>query len=242
MNLKEELNLAIEAARKAGEYLRDLKLKDIEVLSNLDNDIKLDVDKKAEGIILNQLKDSIHGILSEESGNVRESKTGLKWVIDPLDGSLNFFKGLPQNVVSIGLFKDLKPIAGVVYDYNQDEMYTGIVGSGAWLNGQNIKVSDISPADKSIMAIGFPSKLEITEEHLLDFVKKIQTYKKIRYFGSAALSLVYVASGKLEAYTQEGIKFWDFAGGLAIAVAAGAKTKIEKLGGDNNFKIEVFNI
>ena len=237
MDLKKELDLAVYAAKKAGDYLRNVNFKEIKVLDDLNKDIKLDVDKNTEKVIYEVLKESSYGILAEEGGNLKFSESKIKWIVDPLDGTINYYKGIEQNAISIGLYDGLTPLLGVVYDYNNSDMYKGIIGEGAWLNNENIIVSDVSSIDKSVIGIGFHSKIDVTEEHLSDFVRKIMKYKKVRCFGCASLSLAYVACGKLEAYIQDGIKFWDFAGGLAIVVSAGGKFNLEELEGKYNFKI-----
>src|SRR3989344_8559608 len=159
MDLKKELDLAVYAAKKAGDYLRNVNFKEIKVLDDLNKDIKLDVDKNTEKVIYEVLKESSYGILAEEGGNLKFSESKIKWIVDPLDGTINYYKGIEQNAISIGLYDGLTPLLGVVYDYNNSDMYKGIIGEGAWLNNENIIVSDVSSIDKSVIGIGFPSKI-----------------------------------------------------------------------------------
>ena len=241
MNLYSELDIAINAAKKAGEYLKNLNSDEIIVLSSVDKDIKLNTDKVAEKIIFNCLKNSNYKILAEEGGKLQESESPLIWIVDPLDGSMNFSRGIPDNVVSIALWDRQKPLLGVIYDYNRDELYSGIVGIGAWMNDKKINVSNIQEKNKGIVYSGFPSETNYSTEKLLKFVKKIQDFKKIRLIGSAALSLAYIACGKAEAYMEEGIMLWDVAAGLAIVKAAGGMINFKELDSENKCNVLASN-
>lgn len=208
---------AQSAARQVGDMLREYTAT---VVSNIGKDIKIDADKKAHELILRILAETNIPILSEED-HQHEFDAKLQWVVDPLDGSLNFFRGIPNCVVSIALLKNGEPILGVVYDFNREEMYTGIVGNGAWCNGKVITTSDISEKNNAVLMTGFPSYTNYSTEALTEFVIQVQSYKKIRLIGSAALSLAYVAGGRADAYIEKDIKIWDVAGGLAIVKSAG---------------------
>ena len=144
--------------------------------------------------------------------------------MDPLDGSLNYSREIPLNCISIALWKGDQPVLGVIYDYNHDSLLKGIVGEGAYLNDESIKVSDIDDKSKSIITTGFPVYTSFEDASLLDFIKTIQSYKKVRLLGSAALSLSLVAKGSVEAYTESNIAFWDVAAGIALVKAAGGFT------------------
>lgn len=223
------LSIAEEAARVAGGALRSHKA---EVLHSFGKDIKIDADKKTHEIVLEHLKKSSIPVLSEED-EVHDFSTDLKWIVDPLDGSINFLRGIPSCVVSIGLFKDGQPILGVVYDFNREEMFSGIVGKGTWLNGESISVSNIREKKEAIIMTGFPSYTDYATEALEKYISLVQSFKKVRLIGSAALSLAYVAGGRADAYYEKDIKIWDVAAGLALVKAAGGNythTKVDTEG------------
>lgn len=231
--MKKELDIAIKASREAGNYLRDLD--NIEVLTNREKDIKLKADKESEKIILKYLFKSDYPIISEETRS-ETPNTGLRWIVDPLDGSLNFSRRIPNCVVSIALWKGLEPILGVIYDFNRNDLYYGIVGEGASLNDKRISVSDVLDKENAIICTGFPSKADYSTENLLGIVKKIQDFKKIRLLGSAALSLAYVSSGKADAYHEKGIMLWDVAAGLALVKAAGGEYEVNTVN-ENQYNV-----
>jgi len=225
-----ELQIATYAAKKAGKLLRDGYNKPIKVNSSEKKDIKLQLDVDSEKIILDELrKNSHYDILSEEAGQVlSKDKEGYKWIIDPLDGSLNFSRSIFINCISIGLWKGNKPILGVIYDFIHDDLYTGIVDDFAKLNGHKISVSDITDKSNSIICTGFPVYTEFDTNNLSQFVSEIQSYKKVRLLGSASISLALVALGSVEAYKEDNIAIWDVAAGIPIVLAAGGKCEISE--------------
>lgn len=238
--LLEYFDLAKKSALTAGNFLS--KNKKITVNSNKGKDIKISSDKKSEEIIINILKKTKLPILSEESGFVNKAKGDLVWIIDPLDGSLNFFRGLPLNCVSIALWRKGKPLLGVIYDFNKKEIFSGIVGENAWLNNKKIHVSREKKKENAILTTGFSSYTNFSSIAITNYVKQIKSFKKIRLFGSAALSLAYVACGRVDAYLEKDIKIWDVAAGLAIVMAAGGKYDIKKsLSGNYTYHIQASN-
>lgn len=224
-SLEEFHRRAESVAREAGDILRGYSAS---VVSSIGKDIKIDADKKAHEYICNALAETDLPILSEEDA-VHEFGRELQWVVDPLDGSLNFLRGIPNSAVSIALLKNGEPILGVVYDFNRDEMYTGIVGQGAWCNGEPMRVSDTTEKGSAVLMTGFPSYTDYSTEALTEYVTRVQSYKKIRLIGSAALSLAYVASGRADAYFEKDIKIWDVAGGLVIVNSAGGNYSLSAI-------------
>lgn len=221
MNRASELALAEEAARAAGAYLREAITRPRVVLLETGRDIKLEADRMAEARILEVLKSSPYGVLAEESGAHDLRAQEPAWIVDPLDGSLNFQRGVPICAVSIALARGDEPLLGVIYDFNRDEMFSGIVGEGAWLNGAPMRVSEVREQSKAILTTGFPTNRDYSDASLLEFVQHIQRFKKVRLLGSAALMLAYVACGRYEAYAEDNIMYWDVAAGLALVRAAG---------------------
>jgi len=219
LSKRELLRIAEQTASKAGEILKNSNAK---VLLSVGKDIKISSDREVHEFIVEELNKTNIPILSEED-NEHEFNLNGGWVVDPLDGSMNFLRGIPLSAISIGLVKEGKPILGVVYDFNRGEMFTGIVGEGAWLNGNKISVSKIEDRSEAIVSTGFPSYTDFSKGALEEYVSLIQSFKKVRLFGSAALSLVYVACGRVDAYYERDIKIWDVTGGLAIVEASGGQ-------------------
>ena len=214
---KQLLGHAEHSARTAGTLLLS---SGVEVLKSEGKDIKIQADMKAHQLILRELRDTNIPILSEEDSDYSFDEE-VQWIVDPLDGSLNFSRGIPNTAVSIGLMKEGEPVLGVVYDFNRDELYSGIVGEGAWLNGEPVSVSSVAKKSDAVIMSGFPSFTDYSNKSLEQMITRIQTYKKVRLIGSAALSLAYVSAGKADAYYEKDIKLWDVAAGLALVRAAG---------------------
>ena len=223
MKWQSELELAHTAAQRAGELLLNLSKEPLEVLSTAGRDLKLGADRQSEKLILQILREgSSYPILSEETGahGAFDDRAPF-WIVDPLDGTLNFGRGLPLSCISIALWQEAQPILGVVYDFNHGESFSGLVGEGAWLNQDPIAVSQVSRPQDAILATGFPVNRDFASESLKKFLAQVQAFKKIRLLGSAALSLAYLACGRVDAYSEEDIMFWDVAAGIALVQAAG---------------------
>jgi myo-inositol-1(or 4)-monophosphatase len=218
-----EFAAAVTAARQAGALLRAGFAAGSAVRSDAGRDLKLEADVEAERVILAALRGaSPHPILSEESGaDSGFSTDGRYWVVDPLDGTLNYGRRLPLCCVSIALWERDRPVLGVVHDFLRDECFTGEVGRGTACNDAPVRVSAVARADQAVLATGFPNARDFGDAALLDFVKDAQRFKKLRLLGSAALSLAWVAAGRADAYREDDIWFWDVAAGLALVAAAG---------------------
>ena len=224
VEIKQLIDSAEDAARQSAQLIADEQGRTLHVINASRRDVKLLGDMLLEKRIVRALRD-IKGfpILSEESG-LMEGETDLneyQWVVDPLDGSLNHSRGIPISCISIALWKEAKPVGGVVYDFIHDEMFSGVVGLGAWLNDTPIRVGDVGKKRDAVLCTGFPTGTDFSVAALGEFVRNIQSYKKVRLLGSAALSLVYVASGRTDAYMENDIAIWDVAAGIAIVEAAG---------------------
>jgi len=191
------------------------------------------VDKQAEKLIVDSLR-----ILLPGSGFIAEEGTGgssdekYKWIIDPLDGTTNFIHGLPPFAVSIALMEDEELVIGVVYEITQDECFYAWKGSRAYVNGTEIKVSNASTTNNSLIATGFPysafEKLECYVESMRYFMVHSHGLRRL---GSAATDLCYVAAGRFEAFYEHGLKPWDVAAGTIILRQAGGKVS-DFTGGD----------
>lgn len=192
-------------------------------------DIKLSSDKMSEKIIMDILEESNIPILSEEYG-FKGTEGELCWIVDPLDGTINYFKGLDDFAcVSVALWEKGRPVLGVVYRFMKDELFCGAEGVGAFLNDMEMKPSDIKETSQAVMATGFPVKRSYDTESLSKFVKQVQCFKKVRMLGAAALMGTFVACGRLDTYFEDEIMLWDVAAAVAIVNAAGGATSLELL-------------
>lgn len=220
------LQIAIEAVKASKEKLKS-EAGQTRINKSEGKDIKLQSDIDSEKIIFEILKEKTDiDILSEEAGFIQgSSDSSLRWIVDPLDGSLNYSRGIPLSCISIALWDNITPILGVIYDFNRDFLYSGIVGEGAKQNNSPIRVSTIESKSDSIICTGFPVYTHFDDDNLRRFVVGIQEYKKVRLLGSAALSLAFVASGNVEAYKENDIAIWDVAAGIALSKAAGGQVK-----------------
>ena len=229
LELDSYLEIAKSAALLAGEYIKDQKNRDLEILLNEGRDIKLQVDVDAEKIIKDHLiAESSFPILAEESGASNELNE-FYWVVDPLDGTSNFLRNIPISCVSIALMKDVEPILGVIFDFNNDDLYFGHHKSKAYLNDSRLSVSSTAVKGDATLVTGIPAKKNYSDEEFKNMISDFQSWKKIRMIGSAAMASVYVASGKADAYSENGIFLWDVAAGAAIVKAAGGQVSLENL-------------
>jgi myo-inositol-1(or 4)-monophosphatase len=238
------LQFAVETAKNAAkDVFQDLN-SSMEVTTDLLHDVKIKADTRIEAFIIESLSRIYdYPILSEESCLLQE---GLKddrycFIVDPLDGSLNFSRGIPICCISIALWKGMEPLAGVVYDFNKNEVFTGITNQGAWLNNHPIKVSSIKEKSKAVLFTGFPVSTNFSKEPLMEFVEDVMEYKKVRLLGSAALSLAYVACGRGDYYRENDIKIWDVAAGLALVAAAGGVINYSATYNEHTFKVNAGN-
>ncbi len=222
------LDVAVSAVTEAGRLLLDLRQKPMEVLCEPGHDIKLKADQLAESRILRILQERMPlPVLTEESGeHGGVEERAAMWVVDPLDGTFNYSRGMPMCCSSVGLWENGQPVAGAVYNFFHGELFTGIVGRGAWLNGKPIAVSGVREVSKASLATGFPHHHDYGDAPLREFIRQVQDFKKIRMLGSAALMGAYVACGWLDAYVEEDVWLWDVAGAAAIARAAGGAVEV----------------
>lgn len=223
MNLNKLKDLAISAARQAGGFLNQNKLEKKEVYQEEGRDIKLIIDQDTEKLIRSSLEKTNIPILGEEYGG--EMSNERYWVIDPIDGTANYFRGLNECCVSIALMEGNEALIGVIYNFNNDQMYTAIKDHGAFLNNTKIYVSDVTLKSKASITTGFPASETI--ESSMNFLENLKGWKKVRMFGSAALSCAYVASGKCDYYAEKGVYLWDIAAGICLVKEAGGSVEFK---------------
>ena len=234
-----EISIAVKAATEAGKYLSKNKSELNKLSSSDKRDTKLEADVLSENLIKEIIShDSSFQILAEESGKSSDNLGETFWVIDPLDGTANYNRDIPICCVSIGMVTDLKPVFGVIYDFNNDNLYIGdCVNMTATLNNKNIKVSDICYKDEGILVTGLPFNTDYSDKSLQKLISDMQTWKKTRMIGSAAMASCYIASGNAEMYKENGIYLWDIIAGAAIVESAGGSAKMSNL--RENFQVDV---
>tara|TARA_B100000989_G_scaffold124923_1_gene92512 strand:+ start:543 stop:1262 length:720 start_codon:yes stop_codon:yes gene_type:complete len=228
--------LAKETALKAGNFLLSQKLEPKKVESESGRDIKLELDIKTEQLIRKELKASNISVQGEELSSSAFEK--LRWVVDPIDGTANYFRGLDQCCVSIALMDMDECLIGVIYNFNTNELYEATKGHGAKLNNRPITVSSITEKNKASLTTGFPASETVDSSY--DFLDELKGWKKIRMFGSAALSCAYVASGKCDFYAEKGVFLWDFAAGIILVKEAGGKVEFLKLDNER-YSVKISN-
>lgn len=219
-----DLDLARHVARIGGDIVRDGFMSGARVDYKRQFDPVTEVDQRAESAILTMLREErpADGIIAEEAGGA--SVPGRHWIVDPLDGTVNFVHGIPHVSVSIALFDGAQGIVGVIFDPLRDEMFTATAGSGAHLNDREIAVSAERDLERSVVATGFPyDHGRYAHGYAATVGAVLARVNGIRRFGSAALDLAWVAAGRYEAYWELGIAPWDQAAGMVIAREAGGR-------------------
>lgn len=224
-----ERRLACRAVRAAGSRLRQA-VGSPKVLTSIERDIKLQADLEMDSLIREVLDPSGYPLLSEEAPPEVFNQEAPYWVVDPLDGSFNHSRGIPLCCMSVALVENQTPCLGVVYDYIRDELFWGIPGECACRNESPMSVSTSVDSRSAVLATGFPIATDYSDQGLYRYIRRVQAFKKVRLFGSAALSLAWVACGQLDAYYEDSIKLWDVAGGIALVRAAGGRVETEPSG------------
>lgn len=228
------LEVSIDAARKAGEVIRDRFLTDKEVRFKGRADIVTDVDLAAERVILDLVQSEFpqFSILSEESSPI-ETGSPYTWVIDPIDGTRNFAEGIPHFCVVVALARGSDVVMGVTYDPVKDETFTAQQGQGALLNGQPMSVSDRQEIPQCVLGfdLGYYDDKAATA---LDMIRSLWPgFQTMRLMGSSALGMAYAAAGRLDLYFHHSLSPWDSASGLLLAREAGGNV-VDRQGHDAN--------
>ena len=268
------LEIAVSAAQGAGELMRANSRSPKKINSSTQHDIKLELDVRCQKLIEKTLRTAYPrmAILGEE-GVLGDTQAEHRWVVDPIDGTVNFTYGIPHCCVSIALqVRSAKcnvqgrkapwghaplrgsrlkvsahsdaaydTVVGVVYDPFCDELWTAVRGRPAYLNGKTIHVSQRSRLDEAIISIGF-AKYRTTLNQMLPVLNRlVHRVRKIRIMGAAALAMTYVASGRMDAYLEAGIRLWDIAAGGLILECAGGDFWHEPMPGKHKFRIMANN-
>lgn len=233
------LDVAKRAAYQAGEFLLDNLggIREIRYKGEGHNNPFSRVDEEAEGIILNIISNAFpeHGFISEERGK-KEAPSDYTWIVDPLDGTVNFIHKYRYFGVSIALSYRKNIILGVAYNPVLDEMFTALKGSGAYLNERRIQVSETTSLGESLLAMAFPydRNSEAFSRSVRTFIRLARESQAVRRDGSTVLSLCNVACGRYDGFCVAGNELWDYAAGTLIVAEAGGKV--------TDFKGDLFHI
>lgn len=243
------MNSALVAAWGAGELMRKHQHSIKKINEAIQHDIKLELDVRTQKLIEAHFKREFpEAAIFGEEGISGDPQAEFRWVVDPIDGTVNFAYGIPHACVSIalqqraeagvGVTRDgYRTIAGVVHDPFCDETWTAAIGVAARLNGKKISVSKRTRLNEAIVSMGFAKSAKTTKimlPHLVDLVYRV---RKIRIMGSAALSMVYVASGRFDAYIEGGVRLWDVAAGGLILECAGGEFWREEVDKDHTYRL-----
>jgi myo-inositol-1(or 4)-monophosphatase len=221
------IDLAVEAALEAGAYLKESvgKVLQIERKFGQETNLVTEIDKKSEEIIISTIRKKFpdHDFLAEESGS-HDKNSEFRWIIDPLDGTLNFTHGVPLYSISIALERSGEIVAGVVYEPNLEELFTAEKGKGAFLNKKPIRVSRVEKLIESMLVTGFPYTIRENPLNAVEhFVNMLMSAQGLRRLGSAAVDLCYVACGRFEGFWEVSLSPWDMAAGVLLVEEAGGR-------------------
>ena len=216
--------VAQDAARQAGALLK-VNFGGVLGVNELKQyDIKLELDVRSQELITAIILRSFpeHAIYGEE-GIAGNQASDHQWIVDPIDGTVNYFYGIPHFCVSIALRVAGEIVLGIIYDPMQDEMFVGRKGQAPELNGQPIQVSGRAAMADAMVTVGFSKNRESIDRGLNRFKDILFQVRKTRMLGSAALGMAYVAAGRLDAYIEETISLWDVAAGIILVETAGGR-------------------
>lgn len=234
--LDELLTLATDAARRAGDLLREGLDRPRTAVSTKSSptDMVSEMDRAAEALLVDALLGARpdDGMVGEE-GTDRDGSTGVRWIVDPLDGTTNFLHGIPHFAISIGLEREGVLVAGLVYNPATDELFTAEKGKGAFLNDRRrLRVAARRTLADAVVVTGIPHRGRPGHPRFLDEMKTVMMeVAGLRRSGSAALDLAYVAAGRYDGYWERGLKPWDLAAGIVLVREAGGHVS-DVAGGD----------
>src|SRR5258705_1415574 len=225
--MKHYLDAAEKAARAVGKLLRKNFRRPQRVNAVAAHDIKLEIDVQAQKLISRLLLKEFpkHALYGEE-GIVGDQSSEHQWVVDPLDGTVNYFYGIPHFCVSIALRVRSEIMVGVIYDPIREEMWAGQEGETPTLNGRRFHVSDRADLAEAVISVGLAKTGETIDANLPLLRQMIHRVRKCRVLGSAALDMAYVACGRFDAYIEQGISLWDIAAGWILVETAGGTVDV----------------
>jgi len=221
-----QINLIIKTCMKASRSLiRDFgEIENLQVSTKGPGDFVTSADKRTEKILIEEIQKAHpeHGIITEETGIINKSNVEKKWIIDPIDGTMNFLNGIPQFAISIAYEEKGEIICGVIFNPILNEMFVAEKGNGAYLNNSRIRVSNKKKIKDALLVTGGPKgNSKIKNKIFSEYINVSNNVSNVRKFGSAALDLAYVACGRFDGYWQRELNYWDVAAGIIILKEAG---------------------
>ncbi len=258
VNLKRTQVTAVKAARAVGVLMRKELRHAKRAHSATQHDIKLDLDVRCQKLIEKMLRADFPkiSVLGEE-GDAGDTEMEYRWVVDPIDGTVNFAYCIPHACVSIALQRrggaakrsrkgtpypdNYETLMGIVYDPFCEELWTAIQGGPALLNGKPIRASKRRKLKECIVSIGFAKSLDSIQTTLPYFSKLVYRVRKIRMMGAAALGLAYVATGRFDGYIESNIRLWDIAAGGLIIECAGGEFWTQAISGRHAYRVVATN-
>ena len=205
--------------------IRDFgEIENLQVSSKGPGDFVSSADKRTEKIIIEELQKAHpeYGIITEETGIINKSNTKNRWIIDPIDGTMNFLNGVPQFAISIGYEEANEIKCGVIFNPIMNEMFCAEKGNGAYLNNSRIRVSNKKNLKDALLVTGGPKGAsKIKDKIFSEYINVSNNVSNVRKFGSAALDMAYVACGRFDGYWQRELNYWDIAAGIVILKEAG---------------------
>ncbi len=225
MGAEQELAAAVDIAREAADLVRVYFTTDrADARAKGDRDVVTAADMASERLLLQRLTERFptDGVVGEEGAATRP-KSARRWYLDPLDGTLNYSRGLPMWCVSMALFEHGRPVLGVIVDPMRDETFSASTGNGAWLNGQRLYTSSVNRIGEAVAHM----TVDFHEQSMLEGLRDIQVVApmvlRTRNIGSAALALAYVACGRFDAMLHRYAHAWDYGAGVVLVLEAGGK-------------------
>lgn len=213
---RQMLETAVNVARLAGDRLNGIAKR--RVNSDAGKDVKLQEDVESEMFIRDLLSSTNIPVIGEEQGGdasiIERGKP--YWIVDPIDGTFNFLRGMPGVCVSIALMRGWEARAGVIYDFTRGEIFAGGEDLPFTINGEIVEPKWADKVSQAVLMSGFPSATNLEDESIKTFLLAAQKFKKVRMVGSAALAMAWVASGRADSYCEKGLYLWDVAGGMAL--------------------------
>ena len=221
-----QINIITRACMKASKSLiRDFgEIENLQVSTKVPGDFVTSADRRTEKILIEELQKAHpdYGIITEESGIINKSNSKNRWIIDPIDGTMNFLNGIPQFAISVGYEEDNEIKCGVIFNPIMNEMFIAEKGNGAYLNNSRIRVSNKKKIKDALIVTGGPKQAsKIKDQIFSEYIKVSKHVSNVRKFGSAALDIAYVACGRFDGYWQRELNYWDIAAGIIILKEAG---------------------
>ncbi len=228
MNYSAEMTVAIRAAKAAGAFLKEHFYDSKKVDEASQNDIKLELDKISQKLITEEiLADFPHHAVLGEEGYTGDRNSEYEWIVDPIDGTVNYFYTIPWFCVSIAMRHRGEVVLGVIYDPMMNECWHVIKGQTPYMNDEPMSCSKRERMAEAVVFVGHGKTDGSKEKGIERFAKIAWQVRKVRNNGSAALALAYIACGRFDAYVESVISIWDIAAGALLVEAAGGKVNLE---------------